>query len=159
MEMARPAIRRIAHEILVTEGPVPLERLLATVCRRFGYSRLGDTKRAELTDSIATQFDVVDGFVWPIGVDPETWRGARRSPSTAVRSLAEISPQEVINAMELVLRESFSITRDDLLKETAEILGYGRVSEQGRSWLGAALERALAQNRIITDGERLTLTT
>jgi hypothetical protein len=159
MDMARPAIRRIAHEALVCEGPVPLERLVATVSRRFGYTRLGETKRAELTDSIAAQFDVVDGFVWPIGVDPETWRGARKSPSTTVRALSEVSLQEIANVMELVLRESFSITRDDLLKESAEVLGYGRLSEQGRTWLGTALDRAIARKRIVTDGERLTLQT
>jgi hypothetical protein len=157
MDMARPAIRRIAHEILVCEGPIPVERLVATVARRFGYSRLGESKRDELTQSLITQFDLVDGFVWPIGVDSDLWRGARRSPSTAVRALAEVSQQEIANVMDLILREAFSITRDDLLKDTAEVLGYGRLSEQGRAWLNTALDRSLAQKRVVTDGERLTL--
>jgi hypothetical protein len=157
IRMAQPAVERIAAEILATEGPIPLDRLLATLARRFALSRLGETKRADITAVLTARFRVNGRFVWPEDLDPAAWRGARRSPSTAVRGIAEVSPQEVINAMELVLRESFSMSSDDLMKETADILGYSRLSEQGRGWMMQALDIALTERRIVVDGERLML--
>jgi hypothetical protein len=170
MRMAQPAIQRIAAEILATEGPIPLPRLLATVARRFGYTRIGEGRRNELLDSLRAMFTMTGAgtgtgegmgtgtraeFAWPAGVDPLAWRGARRSPSSDVRAVAEVSPEEVANVAELVVREAFSITRDDLVRETGEVLGYTRLSEQGRGWLGAGIALAVAQGRILDDGERM----
>ena len=162
MRMAQPAIVRIASEVLATEGPIPLTRLVATVARRFGYTRMGEGKRNELSDSVAAAFPVVDGFVWPPSVDPATWREARRSPSSTARALIEVSPHEIANVVEMLLRESFSITRDDLLKETSEVLGYARLTEQARVWLARGIDLAVAENRVVADdrdgeGERLRL--
>jgi len=162
MRMAQPAIVRIASEVLATEGPIPLTRLVATVARRFGYTRMGEGKRNDLSDSVAAAFPVVDGFVWPPSVDPATWREARRSPSSTARALTEVSPHEIANVVEMLLRESFSITRDDLLKETSEVLGYARLTEQARAWLARGIDLAVAENRVVADdrdgeGERLRL--
>jgi len=148
--------------VLATEGPIPLTRLVATVARRFGYTRMGEGKRNELSDSVAAAFPVVDGFVWPPSVDPATWREARRSPSSTARALIEVSPHEIANVVEMLLRESFSITRDDLLKETSEVLGYARLTEQARVWLARGIDLAVAENRVVADdrdgeGERLRL--
>jgi len=162
MRMAQPAVQRIAAEILATEGPIPLARLVATVARRFGYTRIGEGRRNELIDSLRSAFAVTPArsgsgaeFVWPTGVDPLLWRGASRSPSSEARALAEVSPQEIANVAELLVREAFSITAADLVRETAEVLGYARTSEQGREHLAAGIALAVAQARIVDDGERM----
>jgi hypothetical protein len=157
IRMAEPAVLRIAGEVLAAEGPIPLDRLMSTVARRFGLSRLGEAKRTDVTSVLTGHFRIVGRFVWPQDLDPATWRGARRSPSTAVRPVADVSPHEIVNAAELVLRQSFSMISDDLVRETADILGYGRLSEQGRTWVAAAVDAAVAERRLIRDGERLML--
>lgn len=155
MRMARPAIARIAREVLTAEGPIPIARLVSTVSRRFGYSRIGEAKRSELTREIVDHFTTENGFAWPAEIDWHTWRGARRSPSSEARALSDVSPQEVANVMELLLQESFSMTRDELLKETSAVLGYGRLTEQARVWLQKGLALAQAELRVQDDGERL----
>jgi hypothetical protein len=162
MRMARPAIERIGAEVLATEGPIPLARLVATVARRFGYSRMGEGRRNELSDALGAEFRVVDGFAWPPTLDPATWRGARRSPSSAARALTEVGPHEIANVVEMLVRESFSITRDDLLKEACDVLGYSRLTEQGRAWLTRGVDLALLEARIVVEdrhgeGERIRL--
>ena len=154
LKMATPAIERMAGEILDAEGPVPLARLLATIARRFGYARIGDGKKRDIAEVVEKSFLVVDGFVWPNGLDPILWRGARRSPSTAVRPLSDVSPQEMANVAERVTQEALSISADDLFKETSEVLGYGRLTEQVRSLLQAGLDLAISQGRIRLDGDR-----
>ena len=154
MRMAQPAIERIAVEVLATEGPIPLSRLVATVARRFGYSRMGETRRNELAASLEALFHTRDGFVWPRGTDPALWRDARRSPSSAARAITEISPHEIANVIELLLRESFSMGFDDLAKETTEVLGYARLTDPGRASIARALELAIAENRVTADAEK-----
>ena len=151
MRMAMPAIERIAAEILATEGPIPLSRLVATVARRFGYTRMGEDRRNDLAAAVEALFDVRDGFAWPADVDPQQWRGARRSPSSAVRAVTEVSPQEIANVIELLLRESFSMTEDDLLKETAEVLGYARLTEATKTAVARGLQFATAEGRVVAD--------
>jgi len=159
MRMAQPAIRRIATEILATEGPIPVLRLVATVARRFGYTRIGEGRRNELLDSLRADFVITGSggveFAWPEGADPLAWRGATRSPSSDARAVTEVSPQEVANVAEMLVRESFSITAADLVRETAEVLGYARAGEQGRLWLAAGIALAVEQGRIVDDGERM----
>ena len=162
MRMATPAVERIAGEVLATEGPIPLARLVSTVARRFGYTRMSEEKRNALADAIAGMFRVVDGFAWPPALDPAAWREARRSPSSTARALAEVSPHEIANVVEMLLRESFSMTRDDLLKEACEVLGYSRLTEQARAWLARGIDLAVAESRVVVDdrtgdGERLRL--
>jgi len=38
-------------------------------------------------------------FAWPERLDPETWRGYRLPDDPASRSLVEIAPEEILNAM------------------------------------------------------------
>ncbi|MGG7465453.1 hypothetical protein [Plantibacter sp. YIM 135347] len=149
---AAPLVARIATAVLATEGPIPLLRLVSTIARRLGYSRIGDTRRQDLTALVTAAFPVVDGFVWPSGVTPETWSEVRRTVSREDREVTDISPAEIGNAMRHVL-QSGPRDRDALVRETADVLGYGRLGESPRRWLELALTAAVSQGRIIADGD------
>ena len=155
MVMAVPAVERISAGILDVEGPTLLPRLLTIVAKRFGYSRIGDAKKGELSRVVEAKFVVIDGFVWPPSLDPTTWEGIRRTVSTEDRAITEVSPRELGNAMEHVLRESFSMSRDDLLRETADLLGYKRLTVSATAWLSKALDAAIRDGRVTDDGTRL----
>ena len=158
MAMALPAILRMATEALSVEGPTHFDRLVTIVARRFGYRRMGEAKRAELEKTIAANFHTDDfRFVWPAGIDQNQWRGIRRTTDSAHRTLGEVSPAEIANAMELVLRESFSSTRDDLLREAAATLGYSRMTESAKKWLGSALDSAVDSGRFSTSDGRMRI--
>jgi hypothetical protein len=157
MQMAKPAIVRIAGGALETEGPTALPRLMTTIAKRFGYSRIGDAKRSEILRVVSEAFTVVDGFAWPFGTDPASFTEVRRTMASDDRSITEISPQEVGNAFGLVLREAMSATRDDLFKEAASVLGYSRLTETARTWLAKVLATQISSGRIADDGSRLRL--
>jgi len=157
MRMAAPAATRIAAESLDIEGPIPLARLVGIVARRFGVARLTEGRRNDLTKVLGAGFRIVDDFAWPAGVDPKTWRGARTAASTDDRPLTDVSLEEIINAMELVLRESFSMTRDELIRAAADVLGYSRISDQARTRMTKAMTRGSLADRFRDDGERVRL--
>jgi hypothetical protein len=154
-----PIIEAIAARILETEGPIPVDRLVSTIARRFDYSRVGDAKRALLQQRVRSAFVVsADDFVWPTGLDATSWRGARRTPSSAVRPVTDVSPQEVANAIELLLAESLSIDADELLRDAASVLGYPRLTDSARSSMERGLALALDENRVRREGARLVPT-
>jgi hypothetical protein len=157
MTMAKPAIIRIAAGVLEVEGPTAMERLVSTVAKRFGYSRIGDGKRREIQQVVSEAFTIVDGFAWPVGSDPASFDGIRRTVASADRAITEISPQEVANAFELVLREAMSSTREELFKEAAGVLGYSRMTDTARTRLTKVLDPLVASGRILDDGQRLRL--
>jgi hypothetical protein len=151
-----PVIRSMAADILKAEGPIPLDRLIGTIARRFDYSRVGDAKRTLLQNIVREAFTVAsDDFVWPANLDASSWRGVRRTSSSAVRPVSDVSPQEIANAIELLLAESLSIDSDELLRETASVLGYSRLTEQTRTWIERGLALALSENRVQREGTRL----
>jgi hypothetical protein len=153
---AVPIIETEAASILEVEGPIPVDRLVSTIARRFDYSRVGDAKRELLQQTVRGAFAISpDDFAWPAGLDASTWRGARRTSSTAVRPVTDVSPQEISNAIVLLLAESLSIDSDELLRETASVLGYSRLTESTRAWIERGLELALSQNRVQRQGSRL----
>ncbi|WP_052521394.1 DUF4011 domain-containing protein [Agreia bicolorata] len=153
---AAQLIESVAASILEAEGPIPVDRLVGAIARRFDYSRVGDAKRSLLQQTVHDAFTISsDGFVWPAALDASTWRGARRTSSSADRPVTDVSPQEISNAIELLLAESLSIDSDELLRETASVLGYSRLTEQTRTWIERGLALALSENRARREGTRL----
>ncbi|MEF2976665.1 hypothetical protein [Subtercola sp. YIM 133946] len=57
--------------------------------------------------------------------------------------------------MLFVLGQALSSGRDDLLRETASVLGYSRLTEASRRTLDGVLAAAVAAGRITDDDGRL----
>ena len=94
-------------------------------------------------------------FLWPatdVDVQP---RGAERDGT--VRSIDMVPSEEIIAAFELVLRHSLSLQVDDLVTETARLLGYNRTGPAIKSRLMQELEQADAVNRLQRVNDRYQL--
>jgi hypothetical protein len=158
MQSAYPLVQQLAREALAIEGPIHIDRLVGIVSKKCGYSRIGAQKRANLTSMIVRGFGIdSDRFVWPLGTDPLQWREVRRTLSSKDRSVNEVSPLEILNAMEQMLRESLSSERDELVTETARLLGYERLGDASKELLLTALARGLTEHRFIKTDDRLRL--
>jgi hypothetical protein len=149
LRLAAPGLIRTANEILDVEGPMPLQRLITLLARRFGVPRLDPQRRYHLARIIGPQFRLIDDFAWPTGVKPATWRGARRVGDPSERRIPDISREELQNAMEFVLGGVEALTRDDLLAETATLLGYPRIPGPARPWVESALDLAVQSGRFL----------
>jgi hypothetical protein len=149
LRLAAPGVIRTAGEILDIEGPMPLQRLITLVARRFGIPRLDPQRRHHLTRVIGPQFRVLEDFAWPTGTKPTTWRSARRVGDPSARRITDISPEELVNAMEFVLGDAVELSRDDLLTETATLLGYPRIPAPMRPWVEEAVGRGVKSGRFI----------
>ena len=92
-------------------------------------------------------------FCWKPEQEPEAYVGLRiNGEDEHKRDVRDLPVQEVANAVYLVLDEQISMSREDLLRETANRLGYTRLGSNVLSVLALGLDYAQGQGSI-TEGE------
>ncbi|MFT4126777.1 MAG: DUF3320 domain-containing protein [Gordonia sp. (in: high G+C Gram-positive bacteria)] len=144
------AARQIRGEILQiieAEGPIELSRLIRTVARRFSLDTVR-TSRAEqigrlIPDTLLQKTSRYGTFAWPPHLDPATWRDFRTDDGGS-RSIEEIAPQEIANAMRTVTDESPGIDDEALLRATARVFGITRMGVRVRARLEDVRDRMFA---------------
>lgn len=158
LNTAYPVICAGVQDILSVEGPVLIDRLIMIIYKRCGYSRLGAAKQRDLAALIRRSFSVdTAGFVWAAGIDPSAWPDVRCTANRGDRALEEICNEEIENAMVLVLRESLSIGRNELVLETGRKLGYERMGADNKARFDAIITKGLAAHRWMEERDRLRL--
>ncbi len=130
--------------MIETEGPIELARLTRIVARRFGLNAV----RAARADDIARlvprgqlKKGRLGSFAWPANLDPAEWTGFRYVDADATRSLDEVAPEEIANAMLAVQAEYPGASGEDILRRTAELFGILRLGANVRSRLDAVYKK------------------
>ena len=128
------------------------------VAREFGLQRVRDAKVVELSPLLSTRklTEVLDElYVWPNILQPDMWRGFRRTNSDQ-RKLEEITPYEIVNAMEVTVRRSITISPEELVRWTGEFFGAGRITEKVQVYLNACAAWAISTKRFHLENGQLT---
>ena len=153
----RAALRRKLEAVLEAEAPISRNLLLRRVIQSCGIPRSGSRIQKHLL-ALLDGMDILTTtledrvFCWQAHQDPASYEGFRTATCEANRRDAKDVPvQEAANALCQVLRDQISMGREDLIRETAKLLGYPRLGSAITSLISAALEYATLQNRITTD--------
>ncbi|WP_182347801.1 DUF3320 domain-containing protein [Tomitella gaofuii] len=153
----RATITAAVRETVEVEGPIELDRLARDVGRRFGLSRVNAAPRAFITECVPAELvhrSELGTFVWPRELDPARWRGYRSSLPGDDRPIADIAPEEIVNAMAAVCRRR-ALDDEALLRETMAQFGIGRLGGNVRERLEACLDQGVRSGRLIRDGYRV----
>ncbi len=149
-------IQRKIQMVIHTEAPVSLSMLTKRVVQSYGITRAGkriqghmDTILRKMNPKTTTQEGMA--FFWNHDQDPDTYVGFRVSgDGENRRDVRDVPVQEVANAIYTVLYEQISMGQDDLLRETANKLGYTRLGNNVLSALALGIQYAQAQGGITT---------
>ena len=151
-----PVIVAAIREVIAIEGPIEMERLLKFVARRFDLRKVNAKRLEEIGELVpadrVTTSDLGE-FVWPVGIDPTTWREFRTS-DTLVRPIVAISPEELANAATVIVKEAYSIDRTDLIRAVATQFGAKSVTAPVRERISDALDWAVADGRLQAEDDR-----
>lgn len=159
------AIADVIAAVLATEAPVHGELLVRRVASFFDLPRVTARTRArvlELARSLPPDKrpSERDEVLWPPGLDPDAW-SAFRVPAAAdpasQREAEHIPPEEVANAAVHVVRTQVALGRQDLLRQTALLLGFARVGARVRASIAAGIDRAVARGRLRELDGKVTL--
>ncbi|WP_100350241.1 AAA domain-containing protein [Luteimicrobium subarcticum] len=132
------AVREQILDIVQSEGPVELGRLVRIVGRRFGLQTVRANRVAaiqQVVPRVQVRKSRHGDFVWPQGVDPATWTGYRSADADMSRTLDEVAPEEIANAIRALVRDGRGTTDEELLRATAEVFGIVRLGANVRTRL------------------------
>lgn len=143
-------VRSQLRQVVATEAPISFRQLARRVSHAWGFNRSGNKieqvlMRCIRAERFATSKSGKTLFIW---VDDEqkntykTWRTGK----VHSREINDICHQEVANAMKYIVRNLLSLSRDDLIRETAKTFGFSRVGPQVSARLQLALDRLNSAN-------------
>lgn len=137
-------VREQIIDVINTEGPVEVGRLVRIIGRRFGLLAVRTARAEDITRLIPrgrVKKSVLGSFAWPEHLDPNTWSGFRTADADNTRSLDEIAPEEIANAMKAAMAKRPTSSQDELLRGAAEVFGIVRLGANVRARLEAVYDK------------------
>ncbi|MBL8931804.1 MAG: DUF3320 domain-containing protein [Kineosporiaceae bacterium] len=139
----------LVREIVAVEGPLSALRLTRHVLACHGVSRVQPQRVTDLVKALPAELRRdEEGFIWPAGRDPSTWRGYRPVAPQEKRPVEEIALTELGNALVDLSRRAMGIAEEDLFRQVVRVFGGLRVTDAVRRRLGDALSRAERAGRV-----------
>ncbi|SDY30470.1 Part of AAA domain-containing protein [Modestobacter sp. DSM 44400] len=144
---AARAVRRVLTAGVKAEGPVHVDRLVKATAAAFGLTRVTAARRTALL-ALLPEGVVTDDVAWPADLDPSSWRFFRRQAASGDRSLDQVAPEEIGNAMAGLCRARGGLAADELFLRTVEVFGHRRRTPALLPVLDAALVAAVTSGRL-----------
>lgn len=158
MQYAKQKVRTVIDGVIAAEGPIHPDRPVKLVAGAFGLNRVAESRRKAIRQLVPVDYyrrSDPEGFYWPAGIDPETWRVVRCPVDGAGRVLDEVSLIEIGNAMLVVAEQTGGIEAEELKREALGLFGGKRMTAGIEAQLAEALERAVGSGLLILSGARL----
>ncbi|MEO6794220.1 MAG: DUF3320 domain-containing protein, partial [Mycobacterium sp.] len=158
MQYAKQKVRTAIEAVIAAEGPIHPDRLAKLVAGAFGLNRVAESRRKAIRQLVPADYyrrSEPEGFYWPTGIDPESWREVRCSVDGENRPIDEVSLIEIGNAMLVVAEQTGGIEAEELKREALGLFGGKRMTAGIEARLGEALERAVGKGLLVESGAGL----
>ena len=144
--------------VVQQEGPIHRVEAARRVAANWQIARVGYRVQARI-ESIAQSSCpsvVVRGdFFWPKNMKEPPVRVP--APGDEARSIETIALEEIQQAALIVVKRNFGMTKEDLIRETARLLGHARTGDNVRSRIESGIDRLIRRGILHQNGERLNI--
>ena len=148
----------VLKRVVQQEGPIYRVEAARRVAANWQIARVGYRVQARI-ESIAQSncpSVVMRGdFFWPKNMKEPPVRVP--APGDEARSIEIIALEEIEQAAVVVIKRNFGMTRDDLVRETARLLGHARTGDTVRSRIESGINRLIRRGIVHQNGERLNI--
>lgn len=97
-----------------------------------------------------------DVYYWRDDQNPDEYDKCRIAKGAkGKRGFADVCPQELTNAMLLILRDQISMTHDDLVHEVSKLFGFTRTGEVMDTQMKKAVEYAVTAGKARIENDRI----
>ncbi|MHA4894677.1 DUF3320 domain-containing protein [Pedobacter sp. PWIIR3] len=157
----RGKIKAQLFNIIQTEAPISKTLLYKRVLNAWGITRSGGKAARYLDDltmsmSLQQTENMVTTFFWKSGQDNTNYKTFRTTDLEVQRRDPEdLSPEEIANGIHEVLKNQISLSRQDLIRETAKLFGYGKVGANVSTAVNQGIETAIGRGYAKLEGERV----
>ena len=153
----QPGIKKKIISVIDREAPISKSLLIRRIVQSYGITRAGSRIQAHL-DGILAGMNLLQTssggeiFLWKQDQDPDSYRSFRTPRNEEDRREPdEIPVQESAGALRQALAEQLNLSREDLLREGAKLLGYPRMGTAITALMLQGMEYALWRQEITTD--------
>ncbi|RIJ60349.1 DUF3320 domain-containing protein [Clavibacter phaseoli] len=152
---SRDAVVAVIDEVMSAEGPVVEERLAKAVASAFGLGKVHASRQRAILDLVPVRYRHAGGHgvLWPVGVDPMSWRAFRKPEGDASRPLELVPAAEISNAMAFVATAEW-LDLESLMRKTLACFGGKRLTSSIVERLGQSLEACVRDGRLEADASR-----
>ena len=146
-------------QLMQAEAPIQKELLIRRMLKSFGVSRtktVSDTiEKALKAVKVKSTKQSGIAYLWLRDQDSNTYRTIRGGDgSKKSRGVTEICQQEIKNAVCYVLQEKGAMDKVSIMKETARVLGYNRMTDAISSAIETGIKYAKKTGEIKTDSNK-----
>ena len=159
---SREKIIEQMKEIIRLEGPISYKLLQKKTLSSWGIYRpiVKVNKYFEkLFNDLNPKQTTFNGkiFIWNADQDPETYEGYRTPTDKERRDIADIPPEEIINAIKEVVNNQFALSSSDLVREVGKLFGFSRLGNNLKAIIGECIDQSVKAGLIKSDGDRVSV--
>jgi very-short-patch-repair endonuclease len=146
-------IAQVLAKVVECEGPIRLDLALRRAAAVWGLTRMGPKIQDRATQAldVCQQKGTVllrDGFLWPAGM---TIAPVRCRDADELRDIDLVCLDEIGQAACAVLRSQMGMSRQDLVLQTARLLGFASAGSRVAARIEDAIQDKLGSGEIQTD--------
>lgn len=145
-------LRDLIVAVVEQEAPIHQEIVIVRIARAHGLQRAGHVVEQTILRAItvAARAGAIarrGRFLWPTSARSVTPR--RPAQGQSLRAIEHVAPEEIAEAVILVIRSSGGINHADLTRETARVFGYQRTGEKIEQTVTQVVADLVAAGRIV----------
>ena len=146
-------------EIVRVEGPIHISEVCRRIAGSVGVTRIGSRIKENL--DLAISYAIRKGaivrkgdFLWIADMKHPAIRDRSDLP---IKKIELISPEEIAEAVKMIVDRSYGIDKADAAPEAGRILGFRRVSRDTRAKIDSVIEQLIADGTLNDNAGHLTL--
>jgi hypothetical protein len=151
-------LTKLVERVIATEAPVHVEVLARRVGAYFGIGRVTERVTAHVRVALAGRGRWGDerDVVWRLDQDPEGTTPVRVAGSDGRRDIGEVPLVELAGAARVVVDRAGPLSGGALVRDTARLLGFARMTDRISERVSAAIALAVARGLVASDGDTIT---
>lgn len=157
---SKAKISDVLVKVVSCEGPIHRDEARRRVIQHWGMNNVKSAIRSIMqgVERFSTKGNKIvrkGKFFWPLKMKQVKIRF--RDINGIMKKIELICPEEIEESFKFVLKKEFSIPYDNLITQTAKLLGFNRTGEGIYSSLGKRLDNLIKREVVLRKDERLFL--
>jgi len=159
-DMSRYDLAKLVVELARVESPIHVEEATRRVREAYGFGRAGRRIREAVNDAIryAASRERVrkrGDFLWEPNMSLPLARDRSAHPS--MRKVGLVCDEEIAEAVKIVVRRGYGMRREDVPRETARAMGFGRLTRGVQTRIAGVVSDLIENGDLVErDGEVMT---
>ena len=147
-------VERRVNTVLQVESPICESLLTRKIVQSFGIARVGNRIQAYMNKiykrmHLTSTFSDGERVYWKNGQTPESYTDFRVNTEKVKRDAKEVPVEEAVNAVVKAIENQFSLSHEDLVKESAKLMGFNRVGNAVYARFELAVQSAKERGKIV----------